>query len=90
VSKPMEQEARSGHKLVDLGYDVHLEVSEFKGKAYASVRRWFQADDNKWYRTKNGLNMKAEEMLTIIAALQDAEAFIVAEMEQPFKEQKEY
>jgi len=64
---PMEQEAKKGHVLLPLGSDTYAEVSEFKGKTYGSVRRWFMADDGVWYRTKNGLNMVLTEMLSVLS-----------------------
>jgi len=63
---PMEQEAKKGHVLLPLGHDTYAEVSEFKGKVYGSIRRWFMADDGVWYRTKNGLNMYATELLAVL------------------------
>ena len=71
---PIEQEAKKGHRLLALGHDTYAEVSTFKGKTYGSIRRWFQADDGKWYRTKNGLNMvlsELREVLDNIGALAD-------------------
>jgi hypothetical protein len=60
--------------MLPLGQEVYAEVSRFKGKTYASIRRWFKADDGSWYRTKNGLNMLKSEMLAVLensAALVD-------------------
>lgn len=63
---PLEQEAKKGNKLLPLGCNTYAEVSKFKGKTYGSVRRWFQADDGVWYRTKNGLNMPIRDMLAVL------------------------
>lgn len=77
---PIEQELEKGHALLSLGYSTYAEVSTFKGKQYASIRRWFQADDGIWYRTKNGLNMYASEMLALLANAPELIAFIENEM----------
>lgn len=84
MSGPVEQEKIRGHKLLALGHDTYAEVSSFKGKTYASIRRWFKADDGQWYRTKNGINMvltEFKEVLDNIPALID---FLDAESLEPY------
>ena len=81
---PIEQEAKKGHKLMALGHDTYAEVSTFKGKTYGSIRRWFQADDGNWYRTKNGINMVLNELLDIINDPSDVIDFLTTEGEHPY------
>lgn len=85
-ASPVEQEAARGHKLLSLGADTYLEVAVFKGKVYASMRRWYKADDDVWYRTKNGLSLLARDMLTIMrdALIVD---FIELELANPWHEE---
>ena len=85
---PIEQEAKKGHKLLSIGHDTYAEVSSFKGKTYASIRRWFQADDGKWYRTKNGLNMILDELQDVLANYEAIIMFFTEEAEHPFSEDK--
>jgi hypothetical protein len=75
-SAPVQQEKAAGNALLDLGHDVYAEVSTYKGRVYASLRRWFQADDGKWYRTKNGLHIKADEMIDILAQFEPLVKFL--------------
>lgn len=79
MTGPEAQERKSGHKLLALSEDVHAEVSLYNGKVYFSVRRWFQADDGKWYRTKNGLHLKYDDMVEVLAQAEKMLAFGVQE-----------
>lgn len=48
--------------MVQVGQDIHIESSEYKGKIYAVIRRFY--DDNGILKPgKQGINMKAEEWL---------------------------
>ena len=66
MSTPIQQAKSEGRELFDLGNNTYAEVSYFKGKVYAAIRRWFLADDNNWYRTKNGLTMPIAEFKTLL------------------------
>jgi hypothetical protein len=86
-----EQEAKKGHRMMWLGGDVYLEVSAYRGKTYAAVRRWFKADDGQWYRTKNGLHMLAEELKKLMEYLSEdgitVAAFMAEEVKSPWEDQ---
>lgn len=84
---PIEQEAKKGHKLLSLGHDTYAEVSQFKGKIYVGIRRWFQADDGRWYRTKNGINMLVAEFSEVLSNMVALSDFITDEAEQPFSDE---
>ena len=64
MSTPKEQ---MGENLLELSANVNGEVSVYNGKVYATLRRWFQADDGNWYRTKNGLHLKYSDMMEVLA-----------------------
>ncbi len=66
MTGPEAQERKSGHVLLHVAKDVHAEVSLYNDKVYFSVRRWFQGDDGKWYRTKNGLHLRYDEMVEVL------------------------
>ena len=82
---PTSQEARKGHTILNLGDDLYAEVSKFKGRTYASIRRWFQADDGKWYRTKNGLNITMSVMTSLLDKAKILESFYAKEAEHPWE-----
>jgi hypothetical protein len=89
AQKVIRQEAQVGHHIEHLGGDVFLEVSKFKGKTYAGIRRWFEADDGKAYRTKNGLNMGAEDMKQLFEHLSENDAtviFLAGEIANPWED----
>lgn len=48
--------------MIQIGSDIHVEASEYKGKTYIVMRRFY--DDNGEMRPgKQGINMKVEEWL---------------------------
>lgn len=79
MTGPQEQEKTIGHVLMHVSGDVHAEISTYNGKVYFSVRRWFRADDGKWYRTKNGLHLKYDEMIEVLAQAEKIAAFGITE-----------
>lgn len=44
-----------------IGKDIHVEHSEYKGKDYVMIRRFYQAPDGEMRPGKQGINMKWEE-----------------------------
>lgn len=44
-----------------IGKDIHVEHSEYKGKDYVMIRRFYQAEDGEMRPGKQGINMKWEE-----------------------------
>ena len=87
MAGPIEQEAKKGHKLLSLDHDTYAEVSMFKGKVYVGIRRWFQADDGTWYRTKNGINMVATEFNEVLENMLTLHDFIAAESVKPYSDE---
>lgn len=83
---PIAQEKRRGHNLFNLGADTYGEVTKFKGKVYVSMRRWFQADDGKWYRTKNGLNLPIDDFGNLILKMDDFKSFLLTEEQDPYED----
>lgn len=70
------QEQKNGNTVRNIIADVYIETSSFKGKEYASIRRWFKADDGMWYRTKNGLSVLKENMRELLAQAPELLEFI--------------
>lgn len=77
---PIEQEAAKGHKLFAIGSDTYAEVSKFKGIVYVGIRRWFQADDENWYRTKNGLTIPFTDFDKLFKDTKALKAFVSDEV----------
>jgi hypothetical protein len=73
---PVEQEARCGNKIMVITEDVYAEVSLYHGRTYASMRKWFQGEDSKWYRTKNGLHLSIDDMYKVLAQAANITMFI--------------
>lgn len=48
--------------MVEIGKDIRVEASEYKGKIYAVIRRYYEVD-GEMRPGKQGINMKAEEWL---------------------------
>lgn len=61
-----------------------LTQSEFKGKSYYDIRKYFVNEQGKEIATKKGLMLNAEEWQKVITILQDFLVFI--DGEQPQKE----
>lgn len=77
MNGPIEQEQALGHELLELvENEMYAEVSLYNGKMYVSVRRWFQADDGKYYRTKNGLHLRYDTMIEVLARNAELIAFV--------------
>jgi hypothetical protein len=87
-SGPVLQEKQKGHEIMPLGGNVYAEVSLFKGKTYVGIRKWFQAENGNWYRTKNGLQIDSIEMLGLLTQATKLMAFIQKEEENPWREEK--
>lgn len=47
--------------MITVGKDIRIEPSEYKGKTYAVIRRYYEAADGEMRPGKQGINMKAEE-----------------------------
>jgi len=75
MSNPIEQE-QGKTQLLKLSKDVYAEVSLYNGKTFVSMRRWFLADDGVWYRTKNGLHIRYDDMIEVLAQNDELIAFV--------------
>jgi len=75
MSNPIEQE-QGKTQLLKLSKDVYAEVSLYNGHTFVSLRRWFLADDGKWYRTKNGLHIRYDDMIEVLAQNAELIAFV--------------
>jgi len=48
--------------MIQIGKDIHAEASEYKGKIYAVIRRYYE-DNGVLKPGSQGINMKLEEWL---------------------------
>lgn len=72
----VEQEAKKGNIVLAITDVVMLEISEFKGKRYASLRKWWKTEDGTWARSKNGLHILTNEMREVLGKSDQAQQFI--------------
>lgn len=45
---------------MQIGKDLRIEASEYKGKWYVGIRRWY-LDGEEWKPGRQGVNLKLEE-----------------------------
>jgi hypothetical protein len=62
--------------MIDIGPDTKVEVSEFKGKWYVEIRKWYQDDKGEWARTQKGINMPLETWNVMMSKLDEITAMI--------------
>jgi len=77
----IEQEKKNGHDVLLITENVYAEVSEFKGKIYCSIRKWFEKD-KKFYRSRNGINVEPEDWNDIVAKIEEIDKFIQEELDR--------
>lgn len=49
--------------MIEIGKDIRVEASEYKGKIYAVIRRYYEDSSGELRPGKQGINMRAEEWL---------------------------
>ncbi len=54
------------------GEEVRLTLDVYKGKTYLGLRLYFKADDGEMHATKKGVSIRAEEVLALAAAVNEA------------------
>ena len=57
--------------MIEIGKDIRVEFSEYKGKPYAVIRRYYDAGDGEMRPGKQGINLKAEEWLEFCDKFED-------------------
>lgn len=71
--------------MIQIGKDIHIEPSEFKGKTYAAIRRYYEDSNGEMKPGRQGINLKPEEWVEFcekfdaIRAEIDAKMFIKGE-----------
>ena len=76
----VEQEAKKDGTLLQVTDEICAEVSEFKGKIYVGIRKWFIGNDGEWHRTKNGLNIPLLEFTKLEQNFGDISEFVKGEL----------
>lgn len=56
--------------------DIKIEKSEYKGKEYLSIRRWYEKDGEE-RPGKQGINLKPEEFVEFVKKLDDIKAMML-------------
>lgn len=55
--------------------DIRIEKTEFKGKEYLSIRRWYEKD-GELRPGKQGINLKLDEFEKFVANFEEIKALI--------------
>lgn len=45
---------------MQIGKDIRIQASEYKGKWYVGIRKWYQ-EGEEWKPGRQGINLKLEE-----------------------------
>lgn len=57
--------------MIEVGKDIRVEASEYKGKTYAVIRRFYEDSSGEMRPGKQGINMKAEEWVDFCDKFED-------------------
>ena len=60
--------------------DVFVSVSEYRGKKYVSLRKWYETKDGELAAGKNGLNVEVDVWGMIVAQMDKINAFVEKEL----------
>lgn len=58
--------------MIQIGKDIRIEVSEYKGKEYINFRRWYEAD-GEWKPSNKGITLKIEEWSEFVSKFEDVQ-----------------
>ena len=65
-----------------IGNAIKVTVNEFRGQIYCHIREYgYDGDDERWYPTKKGIALLAEEVDTVIWLLES----VSQELAKPYK-----
>jgi hypothetical protein len=45
--------------------EIRAERSEYNGRSYVNIRKWFQGKDGEWYPTKKGITFLDEHLFAV-------------------------
>ena len=74
----VEQEEKKGNRLFSVTENICAGVSEYKGKLYVSIRKWYEKDGS-FFRSKNGLNVEPDDWNDIMACIDKIDNFFQRE-----------
>ena len=77
----VEQEKKKGNRLFSVTENICAGVSEYKGKLYVSIRKWYEMSGT-FYRSGNGLNVLVDDWNDIVANIEDIDSFIQKELKK--------
>ena len=63
--------------MIQIGKDIRIEASEFKGKFYIGIRRWYEKD-GEWLPGNKGINVTEAEWKEIVENFDKIKADIEA------------
>jgi len=74
----MAEEATQGQEktlnVIDkgIGGQIHVRLSEFKGRHYLDIRNFYETDDGEWKPTRKGISIPVEFFVEVLDALNEA------------------
>ncbi|MHA1302158.1 MAG: transcriptional coactivator p15/PC4 family protein [Candidatus Heimdallarchaeaceae archaeon] len=72
----VEQAAQEGIKLFGVTENICCEVSTYQGKTKVDLRKWFQAENKMFFRTKMGIKMTKDEWDDFIVQIGEIDKFV--------------
>jgi len=60
--------------------DVFVSVSDYRGKKYVSIRKWYETKEGELAPGKNGLNVEADVWAVIVAKFGEIKEFVEKEL----------
>jgi len=61
--------------MIQIGKDIRIEASEFKGKFYIGIRRWYEKD-GEWLPGNKGINLTEAEWNEMLEHFEEIKADI--------------
>ena len=74
------QASKEGVKLYGVTENICCEVSTYQGRTKIDLRKWFQADNKLFFRTKMGIKMTKDEWNDFIVQVDDIDQFVQAQL----------
>lgn len=63
--------------MIQIGKDIRIEASEYKGKFYIGIRRWYEKN-GEWLPGNKGISITETEWKQILENLEEIKADIEA------------
>lgn len=65
--------------MVQIGKDIRVEASEYKGRFYVSIRKWYEKE-GEWKPSPKGITMSMDEWMELVGKFDEIKADVVKEI----------